>query len=218
MQAETIVNQKLRQCKTCLQEKALDDFYKSKEGAVKSRQCKACTCARTRKYASERKEKYAEYGRNHRKQNPEAAYKASKKWNEANREKRNKIMRNYRANNSEYHLAWSRDYLKKRLEDPSFRAVDRARTRLKFIMRGRHKHKASRKLLGCSPAQLRAHLESLWLPGMSWDNYGLYGWHIDHKIPCSAFDLTQPAQVEQCFHYTNLQPLWAEDNLRKGGV
>ena len=57
------------------------------------------------------------------------------------------------------------------------------------------------------------HLESLFVPGMTWDNQG--EWHIDHVIPCAAFDLTDPAQQSECFHYTNLQPLWAVDNLKK---
>jgi len=54
-------------------------------------------------------------------------------------------------------------------------------------------------------------------PGMTWDNYGYYGWHIDHKVPCSNFDLSKPEEQYKCFHYTNLQPLWAEENLIKGG-
>lgn len=50
---------------------------------------------------------------------------------------------------------------------------------------------------------------------MSWENYGFYGWHIDHIKPCSKFDLTDPKQQEQCFHYSNLQPLWAIENFKK---
>jgi hypothetical protein len=50
--------------------------------------------------------------------------------------------------------------------------------------------------------------------GMSWDNYG--EWHIDHILPCSSFDLADIEQQKICFNYKNLQPLWAEDNLRKG--
>jgi len=58
-----------------------------------------------------------------------------------------------------------------------------------------------------------AHLESLFLPGMSWENRHL--WHIDHVLPCAAFDLTNPKEQRRCFHYTNLQPLWALDNIKK---
>jgi len=67
-------------------------------------------------------------------------------------------------------------------------------------------------LLGCSPVELKAHFESLFLPGMSWGNRGINGWEIDHIKPCASFDLTDPAQQALCFHYTNLRPLWRFDN------
>ena len=76
-------------------------------------------------------------------------------------------------------------------------------------------------LIGCSPEELRQHLESLWQEGMSWDNYGTYvkdgpmTWHIDHIIPCDSFDLTNETEQAECFNYENLQPLWAVDNIRK---
>lgn len=78
------------------------------------------------------------------------------------------------------------------------------------------------KLTGCSLEQLRIHLESLWLPGMTWESYGTWRkgrpmtWHIDHISPCASFDLTDPEQQKACFNYTNLQPLWAVDNMKKG--
>ena len=50
---------------------------------------------------------------------------------------------------------------------------------------------------------------------MTWDNYEYYGWHIDHIIPCSSFDLTDPEQQRLCCHYTTLQPLWWHENLAK---
>ncbi len=71
-------------------------------------------------------------------------------------------------------------------------------------------------LLGCSVIEARHHLESQFTDGMTWENHSLNGWHIDHIKPCASFDLTIDSEQKQCFHYSNLQPLWAEDNLRKG--
>jgi hypothetical protein len=50
---------------------------------------------------------------------------------------------------------------------------------------------------------------------MSWDNYGKYGWEIDHIKPLSLYDLTDDNQLKEVCNYKNLQPLWAEDNLKK---
>lgn len=58
------------------------------------------------------------------------------------------------------------------------------------------------------------HLESQFEPGMTWENRRK--WHIDHIIPCAAFDLTDTEQQRACFHYTNLRPLWASENISKG--
>ena len=69
-------------------------------------------------------------------------------------------------------------------------------------------------LIGCTPVELKAYIESKFLPGMSWENRRQ--WHIDHITPCAAFDLVDPEQQRLCFHFTNLQPLWAIDNLSKG--
>ena len=69
-------------------------------------------------------------------------------------------------------------------------------------------------LLGCSIEKLWEHLESKFQPGMTRENHGK--WHIDHIRPCISFNLTDLEQQKICFHYTNLQPLWAEDNLKKG--
>ena len=53
---------------------------------------------------------------------------------------------------------------------------------------------------------------------MTWENHTPTGWHVDHIIPCAAFDLSKPEEQRKCFHYTNLQPLWAIDNIRKGAT
>jgi hypothetical protein len=59
-------------------------------------------------------------------------------------------------------------------------------------------------------------LQSKFKEVITWENHGKYAGHIDHIIPCASFDLTDPEQQKKCFHYTNLQPLWAHENLSKG--
>jgi len=71
-------------------------------------------------------------------------------------------------------------------------------------------------LIGCNIEFLKQHLERQFLKGMTWKNYGK--WHIDHIKPCTAFDLHDPIQQRECFHWTNLQPLWSVDNIRKGSL
>jgi hypothetical protein len=84
---------------------------------------------------------------------------------------------------------------------------------LAALSRGLKKAGPTTELLGCDIPTLRAHLEALFLPGMTWENRRL--WHVDHIRPCASFNLLDPEQQRCCFHYTNLQPLWAPDNIRK---
>ena len=93
------------------------------------------------------------------------------------------------------------------------RIYRRVYKRIQIETNGKYK---TRELLGCSRMQLRLHLESLWQKGMNWDNYGFYGWHIDHIRPISSFNLNKKSEAKKCFNYKNLQPLWARENLCKG--
>ena len=90
--------------------------------------------------------------------------------------------------------------------------------RARFLMALKRNQKTGSAVrdLGCSIGELQTHLESKFQSGMTWDNHGLYGWHIDHIKPLASFDLTDRAQLLLACHYTNLQPLWATDNLSKG--
>ena len=77
---------------------------------------------------------------------------------------------------------------------------------------------SSIKLVGCNTEQLKGYIEGKFKSGMTWLNHG-YGrgcWHLDHIMPCSVFDLIKEEEQYKCFHYTNLQPLWAEENFAKG--
>lgn len=72
-------------------------------------------------------------------------------------------------------------------------------------------------LVGFSLKQLKKHLKRQFKPGMSWENYGKNGWHIDHIIPISVFNFKVPEDrdFKRCWALKNLQPLWSEDNLKK---
>jgi hypothetical protein len=92
------------------------------------------------------------------------------------------------------------------------------RSRLNKALKGNVKSARTIELFGCTVDELIKYIQSKFQPGMAWDNHMQTGWHIDHIIPLSSFDLSDPDQLKQACHYTNLQPLWASDNLKKGGV
>ena len=99
--------------------------------------------------------------------------------------------------------------------EPHFRISVSLRKRLTLALKARGTRKAARlvELIGCTIPELAAHLEKQFHSGMTWENYGK--WHIDHVRPCASFDLTDAHEQKRCFHFSNLQPLWAADNLRK---
>lgn len=136
-----------------------------------------------------------------------------------NREKINLTKKRYNENHKQDRRIWIKDYNKKRRQvDIEFRLKAVLRTRLNNALKVKKVRKTNNilKLIGCSIFELRKHLELQFKRGMSWENYGLRGWHIDHIKPCASFNLTDLEQQKQCFHYTNLQPLWRQDNLVKG--
>ncbi len=118
----------------------------------------------------------------------------------------------YRENNPEKVKVWKKTYRENNL---NARIADGMRARVWKVLKGVAKSASILELLGCSIEYLKEHLESQFQDGMTWENYGFTSWHMDHIIPCASFDLTDKEQQRQCFHYSNLQPLWATDNLRK---
>jgi len=91
----------------------------------------------------------------------------------------------------------------------------RLRHRYRQALKGKTKTGSALPYLGCSIAKLVRHLEKRFLPGMTWKNWGLHGWHLDHIKALKHFDLTDPEQCRVALRYTNLQPLWALDNMSK---
>lgn len=111
-----------------------------------------------------------------------------------------------------------RRYCKQRRQtDKPFAILASLRCRVYAAVRAKRvgKYHPTLKLLGCSIPQLMEHISARFTEGMTWQNYG--EWHIDHIRPCKMFDLTIRREQLACFNWTNLQPLWALDNFRKGG-
>lgn len=101
------------------------------------------------------------------------------------------------------------------IKDIQFRLMSSLRARLRLAIKNNQKIGSAIHDLGCTIEELKIHLEKQFQEGMTWENHGLYGWHIDHIIALSSVDLTDKKQFLQVVHYTNLQPLWAKDNLEK---
>lgn len=125
----------------------------------------------------------------------------------ANRDQVNERQRKY----------W-RDWWSTNKDNPFIKITQSARSRINEAIRNKSTTRSgsTTKLLGCTFEELYNHLESLFKDGMTWENYGRDGWHVDHIRPCSSFNLADPEQQKLCFHYTNLQPLWWHENLSKG--
>jgi hypothetical protein len=104
---------------------------------------------------------------------------------------------------------------KRNKEDVNHRLAGSLRARLRAAIKKNRTVKSFRtmELVGCTIDELKQHLESKFKKGMSWNNYGK--WHVDHVVPVDFFDLTKIEEQKKCFHYLNLQPLLARDNLRK---
>ena len=120
----------------------------------------------------------------------------------------------YRSNKKQI-IAQQRKYKNfKKKTDPEYKLLHNMRKGMWRVLKKTKKSNSTLKLTGCSLEELRKHLENKFEDGMSWDNYGV--WHVDHIIPCANFDFSDPKQQKICFHYTNLQPMWGEDNMKKG--
>lgn len=111
---------------------------------------------------------------------------------------------------------YQREYKKARRADPQYQLEKNLSSAIRKSLRGNKKGRKWETLVDWTAEELKQHLESLWKPGMSWDNYG--DWHIDHKIPESwwKYANANDSEFKQCWALANLQPLWGKDNLIKG--
>jgi hypothetical protein len=201
----------MKTCKKCGIEKPLEEFYKQKSAKDGHRtRCKVCTDEYTNEYNKKNRERLNEKSRENRANDPTIGEKQRAKHKER-MENDPEYAEKIREKNRESQRRWK--------ENINNRVIHNLRTRLTEYASGkrtdyRNKYTSkTRDFLGCSIEEFRKHLEENWKKGMSWENYG--EWHVDHIRPVKSFDMTDEAQQRECFHWTNLQPLWAMDNFRK---
>jgi len=199
-----------KECKKCSTIKPLSEFWKDKRLKDERRSyCIECEKKRNQSYFKEyyrkNKEEILLQKKQWRKDNPELAKAKDKEhWEKyggkypKDKEKTNARLR------------------ERRINDPNYKLSECIRDNVKRIAKKikTDRDNPSLEHLGCSLEEFRLHIESQWEEGMSWENHGLYGWHIDHIVPLSSFLNSDNPWAAN--HYTNLQPLWAKDNLSKG--
>ena len=195
-----MVNKK--QCSMCRVEKPTEQFYKcatSKDGFYAY--CIDCRRIYRKEYREKNREKHNKY---------------NKDWCEKNREITR--IRNRLQGKKRREMESHKQYMHKRNQIPKNKINRAIGCQMnKAIARGKRGYRWE-DIVGYTLTDLLKHLKSLFKEGMTWDNYGLYGWHIDHIRPLSSFkfkDVNDP-QVAEAWALSNLQPLWAKDNLRKG--
>jgi len=201
-------------CSKCKEEKSISDF-----GNDKSRKdgysylCKFCLINKSRLYKEKNREKVLNGYNEYRKKNNEKIKESRKLYVKNNKEKISQYRKYYYSNNKEYYLDWE---INKRNNDNLFKLSGNIRKRINKFFRINKIKKSNNtiNIIGCSPQELKEHLEKQFTEGMTWDNYGLYGWHIDHIQPLSSGKTEE--DIYKLCHYSNLQPLWAKDNLSKG--
>ena len=183
----------VKKCSKCKIERNYSEFYeakKSKDGLLPW--CKCCL----KMYHQDNRERLNEYSKQYRQENKERV----KQYYQDNRELRGEYKKQYRK--------------KRRQTDPLFKMMSNLRTRTwkAFKNKGYSKDSRTQEMLGVDWKVAKQHIENQFTKGMNWDNYG--EWHIDHIIPLASAN-TEKELTKLC-HYSNLQPLWAEDNLSKG--
>jgi len=167
-------------------------------------ECKDCRNKKTRQYM--KKVKSTEKGKEKlRRWAREKYHNKIEKYREMRRNSERKRL----ANGTKY------AYRKRRYhEDPIFNISMRLRRRVLSALKGKNKSASTQELTGCTWIFLKQHIEKQFKEGMTWENRHL--WHVDHIRPCASFDLSKEEEQRKCFHYSNLQPLWARENLIKG--
>lgn len=187
-----------KRCSSCKSVKKDEDFYhRSDKPHLLQSYCIDCIKQKRKKYREENIEKFK---------------RKDRFYHERNRAKRLKYLKDWQFKNK--HKRYAKEK-KRAMVDIHFAIKRRLHNRIKKAIKNNSKHTTTVKYLGCSIEFFKKYFTSLFVDSMTWDDFLCGKIHIDHIIPCSKFDLSQEQDQLICFHYTNLQPLWAKDNIKK---
>lgn len=208
-------------CKSCNIEKNINQFTKIKQRGEEAVMAKCTECY------LEHIKKFKEYKQQHYLKNKEKYNKKSKIYRQDHKDELKEYFKNHREKNKEkIKLKQKEAYQKnkkqinkKRLEllnkNPKAKILKSLRNRIIKVLQGSSKSASTVAMLGCTIDEFKNYLEKQFYSDICWDNYGSV-WHIDHIIPCASFDLTKKENQYKCFHYSNMRPLLAQENLSKG--
>jgi len=192
----------MKACLKCQKDKEFSEFYKNSHGYLGLHSyCKSCLKEHSMGYLK------TEEGKKTRKK-----YAQSLKGIEAR--KRYSRTEKFKSNLKRYENSEKGKFM--RNSNIHRVLASKLRIRMNMALKGKNKVGSAVRDLGCSMSEFKIYLESKFQPGMIWENHGLQGWHLDHIKPLASFDLTNREEFLKAAHYTNLQPLWSRDNIKKG--
>ena len=214
-------------CKICVSKISEKSYFKHKsarnlkhkEWLFKNKEyCKEYNKDYCLKNLDQIKIKRKNYKRLYYEKNKQYVINKCKDYYYKNRHRIRQRVKNYYFQNRNKIIRNQLEYVKNRLKNNiRFKLGLNLRARIRFAIKNNSKKGSSINLLGCSVENFKKYIESLWKPGMSWNNWGNSKgkWQIDHVIPCMAFNLINSEEQKRCFNYKNQQPIWYEDHLLK---
>lgn len=216
-----------RVCTRCLVDQPILEFSLNKTSRGGRRpHCKSCI----RQYRFNNIEQFKNRDKLYASNNKEKIQKRRRIRHLKNKERMNLISRNYYSNNREAELEKRKVYFNKHRQERyaytnnkrktniNYRLSCQLRIRLNIALRNKQKRGSAVDDLGCSIEFLKQYLEAQFQPGMTWENWSMTGWHIDHIRPLCTFDLTVKEQLLEAVNFKNLRPLWAKENLSKNNI
>ena len=235
----------MKVCRVCKIELVVGENWLESYAKNSNYICRDCLREHDKEYRENNKQKRKEYSKEYYENNKEKIKEHDKEYYENNKEKRKEKNKEYYENNKEKIKEYREDGKEKlkeyqkeyttkpeskrkkserlklrRQNDPWFDARCKLRnshTRLiKNLLTGNDRDFSAVRNLGCNKEVFLLHIESLFQPGMTWENRGKNGWHYDHIISVAETDPNNKEAVKRLLHYTNIRPLWAVDNIRKG--